>query len=137
MRASDIAAIVSSTLFGALTGWLIDDTKGAVVAGIVFGSLAFLGARANVRPAIVATVLVGTMAGGLIGSSIVEAICLPATCPGLEATGGIVTAALTFVGVGLVAALVTRSFDEYNERDGAGLPEITVGCELDEDDPQT
>ena len=39
---------------------------------------------------------------------------------------------LAFIGIGLVAALVTRSFDEYNERVDAGLPPTGVGCETDE-----
>ena len=103
---------------------------GAVIGSAIFGILALLGAKANIRPAIVSTVLVGTMAGALIGSSIVQAICLPSTCLPLEIAGGIVTALVSFVGVGLVAALVARSFDEYNERSEAGLPPKGVGCEV-------
>jgi len=134
IRASDVASIVATSLFGAVTGWLLADVIGAVVSGVLFAVLAFLGARANIRPAIVSVVLVATMAGALIGSSIVEAICLPSTCTVFEATGGVVTAVLTFIGVGLVAALVTRSFDEYNEREAEGLPPTDVGCEVPEDD---
>lgn len=134
MQASDIASVIATTFLGAVTGWLIGGIPGAVVAGIFFGALAFGGARANIRPAIVSTVLAATMVGGLIGSAIVEAICLPSTCTSLEATGGLVTAVLSFVGVGLLAALVTRSFDEYNEREAAGLPPTDVGCEVPEED---
>jgi hypothetical protein len=133
IRASDVASIIATTFFGVVTGWLIAGTIGAIASGVVFGLLAFLGARANIRPAIVSVVLVATMAGGLIGSSIVEAICLPSRCSALEATGGTITAALTFIGVGLVAALVTRSFDEYNEREAEGLPPTEVGCEVPEE----
>lgn len=131
MRAGDVFAILASTLFGGITGWLIGGNLGAAIGSVVFGGLAFLGARANVRPAIVATVLVGAMTGALIGSSIVQAICLPSTCTPLEVTGGFVSAVLAFIGVGLVAALVTRSFDEYNERVDAGLPPTGIGCETD------
>lgn len=133
MRAGDVASTGVSTLFGAITGWLIAGVPGAGVAAVFFGMLALMGARANIRPAIVSTVLVGTMAGVLIGSSIVEAICLPGSCPALEATGGIAVALISFVGVGLVAALVTRSFDEYSEREAAGLPPTGVGCENPDD----
>ncbi len=133
MRAGDVASVAVSTIFGVVTGWLIADMVGAVIAGAFFGLVAFGGARANVRPAIVSTVLVATMAGALIGASIVEAICLPSTCPALVATGGVTIAVVSFVGVGLVAALVTRSFDEYNEREAAGLPQDSVGCETPED----
>lgn len=134
IRASDVASIVATAFFGVVTGWLIAGTIGAIVSGVVFGLLAFLGALSNIRPAIVSVVLVATMAGGLIGSSIVEAICLPSSCTPLEAAGGMVTAVLTFIGVGLVAALVTRSFDEYNEREAEGLPPTEVGCEVPESD---
>jgi hypothetical protein len=134
MRRDDILATMATVLFGGITGWLVGGISGALIGSILFGGLAVLGARANVRPAIVATVLVGTMTGALIGSSIVEAICLPSTCTGLEITGSAVTAALSFVGIGLVAALVTRSFDEYNERTVAGLPPTSVGCELPEEE---
>ncbi len=133
MRTSDVLAIVATALFGAVTGALISGTLGAAIGSVFFGALAFVGVRTNVRPAIISTVLVGTMAGGLIGSSIVQAICLPSVCRPLEITGGIVTAGISFLGVGLVAALVTRSFDEYNEREAAGLPPTGVGCETSDD----
>ena len=132
MRTSDLLATIASTFFGGVTGWLIGGSLGAVLGAFAFGGLAIIGARANVRPAIVATVLVATMTGALIGSSIVQAICLPSACTALEITGGTVTAVLSFIGVGLVAALVTRSFDEYNERIDAGLPPTGVGCETPE-----
>jgi hypothetical protein len=137
IRASDVASIVATTILGAVTGWLIGGTPAMILTAAVFGGLAVLGARANIRPAIVSVVLAATMAGGLIGSGIVEAICLPSSCSTLEATGGVVTAILTFVGVGLVAALVTRSFDEYNEREAAGLPPTGIGCETDDERPTT
>lgn len=130
MRPSDVLSIIASAFFGAITGGLVGGMLGAVIGSAIFGILAFLGTKANIRPAIVSTVLVGTMAGALIGSSIVQAICLPATCLPLEIAGGIVTALVSFVGVGLVAALVARSFDEYNERSEAGLPPTGVGCEV-------
>jgi hypothetical protein len=132
MRAGDILAIITSSIFGGITGWLIAGMPGAGIGAILFGLLAALGVMANVRPAIIATVLVGTMTGLLIGSSIVEAICLPSTCLALEVIGGLIAAGIAFVGVGLVAALVTRSFDEYNERETAGLPPTEVGCEAPE-----
>jgi len=130
MRASDVLSIIASAFFGAIAGSLVGGILGAAIGSAIFGILAFLGAKANIRPGIVSTVLVGTMAGALIGSSIVQAICLPSTCLPLEIAGGIVTALVSFVGVGLVAALVTRSFDEYNERSEAGLPPTGVGCEV-------
>lgn len=139
MRTGDILAVTTTSIFGGITGWLVAGALGAGIGAILFGLLALLGVKANVRPAIISTVLVGTMTGWLIGSSIVEAVCLPSTCLTLEIVGGFVSAVVAFVGVGLVAALVTRSFDEYNEREAAGLPPTGVGCEVPEsgDDPQT
>ena len=133
MRAGDALAVASTVMFGGVTGWLLGGTPGAAIGGVGSGILAFVGVRANIRPAIVSTVLVSTMAGALIGSGVVQAICLPDTCRTLEISGGVIAAGLTFVGVGLVAALVARSFDEHNEREAAGLPPMEVGCELPED----
>ncbi len=130
MRATDLLSMAINAAFAAVTGWLVLGGAGAgagAVLGVAFG---YAAGRANVRPAIAMTVFVGAMTGGLIGSSIVSTICLPDTCTTLEIVAGIVTAIAAFVGVGIVAALVTRSFDEYNERVGAGLPPTGVGCEV-------
>jgi len=99
--------------------------------GIAFASLA---ARANVRPLIATTTFVGGAAGALIGGSIVETICLPETCTGLEVGGSVVLGIASLIGVGFVAALVTRSFDEYNESIEAGAPPPEVGCEVPDSD---
>jgi hypothetical protein len=135
MRPTDLISIVVNAFFGAVTAWLI---FGSSLAAIVLGGLlgagfGFAAAKANVRPGIAMTVFVGAMTGGLIGSSVVSTICLPATCVPLEITAGVVTAIASFIGVGIVAALVTRSFDEYNERLDAGLPPTGVGCEVPEE----
>lgn len=131
MRPSDVISIIVNAFFGAVTAWLIFGSSiVAVVLGALLGAgFGFGAARANVRPGVAMTVFVGAMTGGLIGSSVVSTICLPDTCLALEITAGIVTAIASFIGVGIVAALVTRSFDEYNERLDAGLPPTEVGCE--------
>ena len=131
MRPTDLISIMVDALFGAVTAWLIFGSSVAAVAigALVGAAFGYGAARANVRPAVATTVFVGAMTGGLIGSSVVSTICLPASCVPLEVTAGIVTAAASFVGVGIVAALVTRSFDEYNEQVDAGLPPTGVGCE--------
>ena len=118
MRLTDLISIIVNALFGAVTAWLIfgPSTAGVVLGALMGAVFGFGAARANVRPGVAMTVFVGAMTGGLIGSSVVSTICLPATCVPLEITAGIVTAIASFVGVGIVAALVTRSFDEYNEQ---------------------
>jgi len=135
MRLTDLISIIVNALFGAVTGWLIFSSgflgiAAGGAAGVAFG---FGAARAHVRPGIAMTVFVGAMTGGLIGSSVVSTICLPGTCVALETAAGIITAAASFVGVGVVAALVTRSFDEYYESLDAGLPPTGVGCEEPEE----
>jgi hypothetical protein len=129
MQLTDWLSMASSAAFGMLTGWLLGGTSAALIGagiGVVF---AYGAAKARVRPAIAATVFVGSAAGVLIGASIVETICLPDSCTGLEITGGVVIGFASMIGVGLVAALVTRSFDEYNESVAQGKEPPTVGCE--------
>lgn len=131
MRVSDALATVATVVFGGVAGFLVAGLAGAAVLGLLGLAVGVLAARANVRPGITSTVFVGAMTGVLVGASIVETICLPGTCPAAELTGGAVLGIASFFGVGLVAALVTRSFDEYNEHVEAGTPPPTPGCESD------
>ena len=133
MRASDILATVVTAVFGAITGWLVAGVAGAIVLAGVGAVVGIVAGRANVRPGITTTVFVGSMTGVLVGASIVEAICLPTTCVAAELTAGAVLGVASFVGVGLVAALVTRSFDEYRESVEAGREPPTPGCEAEPD----
>jgi hypothetical protein len=135
MRPTDIISIIVNALFAAVTSWLIfgSSVMSVAVGALVGAGYGFGAARANVRPGVAVTAFVGAMTGGLIGSSIVSTICLPASCVPLEITAGIVTAVGAFIGVGIVAALVTRSFDVYYERLDAGLPPTGVGCEVPEE----
>lgn len=118
-RPGDIAATVVCVVFGGLTGILLGGALLAIAGAALGAAVGFIAARANVRPAITSTVFVGAMAGALIGASIVETICLPGSCVPLEISAAAVSAIAAFIGVGLVAALVTRSFDEYNEQSAA------------------
>lgn len=134
LRPSDIGAIVVAGVFGAITGWMLADAIGAIVGaslGIGFGVMA---GRADVRPAITMTVFVGGATGALIGASVVETICLPGSCTPIAMTSAIVVGLAAMVGVGLVAALVTRSFDEYHEHVDAGSEPPGPGCERDTDE---
>ena len=133
MRATDVLSIATSAMFGGVAGILMFDLAGAIAVAMVGAVLAALAARANVRPLIATTTFVGAAAGALIGASVVETICLPDTCTGLEVGGAFVFGVVSLIGVGLVAALVTRSFDEYNESVEDGRPPPEVGCEMPED----
>jgi hypothetical protein len=137
MLLSDKWAIATSSVFGAIAGILIVDSLGAIIGGGIGATLAYLAARARIRPLVATTTIVGVAAGALIGSSIVETICLPASCVGLEIAGAVVLGLASLIGVGLVAALVTRSFDEYNESIETGRERTTDnGVRItDPDDP--
>ena len=129
MQLTDWVSVVTSAAFGLITGSLLGGTLGAVVGAAIGFAFAYGAGRARVRPVVATTVFAGASAGALIGASIVETICLPDTCVGLEITGGVVIGIASMVGVGLVAALVTRSFDEYNEVVAQGKEPPTAGCE--------
>jgi hypothetical protein len=129
MRPTDWVSAAVSAVFGLVTGALLGGTLAAVTGAVIGVAFAYGAARANVRPTVAMTVFAGAAAGVLIGSSIVETICLPAACVGLEITGGVVIGLASMIGVGMVAALVTRSFDEYNESVAQGKEPPSVGCE--------
>jgi hypothetical protein len=135
MRPSDIAASFVVAAFGGLTGWMLGGIVGlliGVAGGTLFGVVA---GRMNVRPTITMTVFVGAMTGALIGASVVETICLPASCVAVESGAAIVLGIGALIGVGLVAALVARSFDEYNESVSAGRKPPEPGCEAEPTEP--
>lgn len=133
MLLSDKLSIATSAAFGGITGFLIVDVIGGVIGAGLGAGLAFVAARSRVRPLVATTTVAGVASGALIGSSIVETICLPESCVGFEIGGSVVLGVAALIGVGLVAALVTRSFDEYNESIEAGREPPTVGCETPED----
>ncbi len=129
MQPTDWVSLATSAAFGMVTGSLLGGTTAAIAGAVIGIAFAYGAARARVRPAVTTTVFAGAAAGVLIGSSIVQTICLPDTCVGLEITGGVVIGLASMVGVGMVAALVTRSFDEYNESVAQGKEPPSVGCE--------
>jgi hypothetical protein len=57
----------------------------------------------------------GTFVGGILGRSSARVLCFPKDCASAEIVAASLAGIGTFVGVGLVAALVTRSFDEFRE----------------------
>lgn len=129
MQPTDWVSVATSAAFGLITGSLLGGTATAIAGAAIGIVFAYGAARARIRPTVATTVFAGASAGVLIGSSIVETICLPDTCVGLEITGGVVIGLAAMIGVGMVAALVTRSFDEYNESVVQGKEPPTAGCE--------
>lgn len=132
MLPGDRFSIAAGIAFGAIAGWFIAGLGGAIGGAALGAAFAVVAARARVRPLIATTTFVGAASGALIGASIIETICLPDSCEALELTGAVVIGLASLVGVGLMAALVTRSFDEYNESVVEGRPPPTAGCESDD-----
>jgi len=82
----------------------------AGLVGLVVGlALHRTGMRLMVSLALVAAGVVGIV----IGKSIVDALCLPGTCTAMSWVAAVLTAIGALIGVGLVVALATRSFEEH------------------------
>ena len=117
--ATDVLMIVSMAAIGLATGLLFFPNAAFAVIGLALGlGLGLLMARYGVRPAIGPAVAGGGLVGAWIGREIVRALCLPGSCTTVELAGGAFTAIGSMVGIGLVMALVVRSFDEYREGGG-------------------
>lgn len=118
MRPSDLTFSIATLASGAWAGSALAGAPGAVAGGLLGASFGVLTGVAGVRLAVAIPVFVGTLAGGILGRSVVHALCLPSACEGTEVTAAILTGFGSLIGVGLVVALVTRSFDEYRESKG-------------------
>lgn len=114
LRTADALAAIGIVAICSGAGWLYSSTGSAIVVGAVVGALtAAIVAWLQVRPLASLAVTAGSAVGVLVGQRIVRVLCLPSECRGLEAVAAILTGVGAFVGVGLVVALVIRSFDEY------------------------
>lgn len=113
-----LVTIASCLAAGALPGWLLAGSGGVILGAGVGGAIGVLAARFEVRIVVAAAVTAGAVIGALIGGNVVGVICRPDTCVGLEITTAVLTGVGAFVGVGIIAALATRSFEEYREGRG-------------------
>ena len=84
--------------------------------------------RVDVRPVVAIFVIVGTVTGAFVGAAIAALLCQPSSCLGAEIAAGVVTGIGALVGVGMIAALTARSFDEYQTAVAANRPPPTTGC---------
>jgi NAD/NADP transhydrogenase beta subunit len=128
MDRADWVTIAGGTAAGALPGWLMGGKIGGIAGGIVGLVLAVIATRMKVRPVVSLSVIAGTVTGAMIGNNITHALCMPALCPGIQVFAAVVTGAGAFVGVGLIVALATRSFDEYHEAAAANRPPPRTAC---------
>jgi hypothetical protein len=113
-----VVALGACLAAGAFPGWLLGGTGGTILGVVVGGVIGVLAAHFQVRVAVAAAVTAGAVIGALIGSNVVEVICRPGSCVGLEMATAVLTGVGAFVGVGIIAALATRSFEEYREGRG-------------------
>ncbi len=128
-----LALLAATAAVGAGSGWLLGGWFGIAIGGAAGAAFGLVASLLDLRPAVALTVAAGTGGGALVGQGIVQALCLPGSCPGSEAAAAVFTGAGAFVGVGLVVALVTRSFDEYREALADNRPPPTPGCETGDD----
>lgn len=116
---TDRYAVIMISVMGALgwlAAWLFSPAAGWTVIGLVLGlGAGWLMAKAGVRATIGPVIVAGGITGAWIGREIVRALCLPGSCTGVEAAASLVTGLGSTLGIGLVIALVVRSFDEYWE----------------------
>ncbi|MDJ0961312.1 MAG: hypothetical protein QNJ88_11675 [Acidimicrobiia bacterium] len=114
MTGRDLAGIVVLAAAGVAGGFIIGPA-GSVALGLVGGVLGFVVVRTGVRWLVAIPVVVGTVAGAVLGWAVTHAFCRPEGCPVGETIAATLMGVGSFIGVGLVVALATRSFDEYRE----------------------
>jgi hypothetical protein len=113
MTVADGVVVTLIGLMAGLGGALLGGGVAAVIGALVGIAAGFLAVRAGVRPVVALVVSAGAIGGALAGDGIVRALCFPGSCPGLATTASALTGLGALIGVGLVTALVARSFDEY------------------------
>lgn len=110
-----LIAVGVCLIAGLVPGWLLAGPTGGVIGGIIGSAIGLIAARFEVRTVVAASVTAGAVTGAFIGSGIVSVFCRPASCVGFEILAAVLTGLGAFVGVGIIVALATRSFEEYQE----------------------
>jgi hypothetical protein len=113
---ADAALVVVMAAAGWVAGLLFTPGPGWSFVGLVLGLAAgWLMAWSGVRRAVGPSIAIGGIVGAWIGREIVRALCLPGSCPRVELAGATVAGLGSLLGIGLVVALVVRSFEEFAE----------------------
>jgi hypothetical protein len=120
---------------GVVPGLLLAGPIGGAIGATIGAAMGVVAERADVRTVVALAVIAGTATGVFIGASIASVLCAPASCLGIEIIAGVVTGIGAFIGVGMIAALTTRSFDEYHAAIAARRPPPTTGCNPKGADP--
>lgn len=128
MTVRDLLGIVALTAAG-IAGGLLIGPLGATTLGLIGAVVGIVVTRAGVRWLVAIPVVVGTVAGAVLGWAVTHAFCRPDGCPVGESIAATLTGIGSFIGVGLVVALATRSFDEYRESAAAQYADPDAGPE--------
>ena len=127
-----IGYTLAATAVGAVMGLAIGRSAAWIAVGAVFGlATAAMVLFVGVRPFVAVPVAVGAGIGAFLGGTVVGVLCEPQGCPAFEAGAAITTGIGALVGIGLVVALTTRSFDEYYEAMQHGKRPPITGCATD------
>ena len=127
--------ILGAAVAGMIPGMLLAGPIGGAIGATAGAAMGVVAERADVRTVVALAVIAGTATGAFIGASIASVLCSPASCIGIEIIAGAVTGLGALVGVGMIAALTTRSFDEYRAAIAARQPPPTTGCSPKGEDP--
>lgn len=130
------ATIAGAVVAGLVPGLLLAGPTGGVIGATVGGVMGVVAERAGVRAIVALAVIAGTATGAFIGASIASVLCYPSTCLWIEIVAGFVTGIGALVGVGMIAALTARSFDEYQAAVAAKRPPPTTGCTPKSEEPE-
>jgi len=117
---ADIFLVATMAAIGWVAGMLFAPRAGWSLVGLALGLAAgWLMARTGVRRTVGPAIAIGGIVGAWIGRAIVRALCLPGSCPTVEIAGATLAGIGSFLGIGLVVALVVRSFEEFAEGRGS------------------
>ena len=133
LRERRLGPLALAAVAGLAAGWLIGTSVPWAVIGAIVGlGIAVMIVWFDVRPLVAAPVGIGAGIGAYLGGTIVGVICEPSGCVAFEATAALTTGLGALAGIGLVVALATRSFDEYQEAQRRGAPPPISSCGVDE-----
>lgn len=88
------------------------------------------------NPWVLIPVLLGAVIGGVIGWSVTTVSCRPGGCAASATLIGVGSALVTAIGVLVVAVLVLRSLNEWQQAVRRGEEPPGPGCEVPQPDPE-
>lgn len=121
MNSLGLTAGAVGTIF-ALGGAALGGLASAVAAFIVGAAIGAGLHAVGLRQLVILATTGAAVVGAVIGKTVVDALCLPGTCTPLSWLAAALMAVGTLIGVGVVVALATRSFEEHRIATGQQPP---------------